>query len=65
MLDMAEIRLYGDVLQHQQHHAPPYTVPDCNLIVNCLIPLAHNRQAKDAAGFFLSQQVVLASVTVG
>ena len=51
ILDMAEILSYDHTPQHLHRDAPPYTVPDGTLIVNCLIMLTHNHEAEDGSHF--------------
>ena len=48
---MAEIWSYDHTTQQLHRDAPPYTVPDATLIVNCLILLTHNRKAEDGSHF--------------
>ena len=47
ILDMAEISSYDHTPQHLHRDAPPYTIPEGTLIVNCLIMLTHNHEEED------------------
>ena len=49
ILDMAEISSYDHTPQHLHRDAPPYTIPEGTLIVNCLIMLTHNHEEEDAS----------------
>ena len=51
ILDMAEISSYDHTPQHLHRYAPPYTIPEGTLIVNCLIMLTHNHEAEDGSHF--------------
>ena len=53
ILDMAKISCYDHTPDPQHLHgdAPPYTVPEGTLIVNCLIMLTHNHEAEDGPHF--------------
>ena len=53
ILDMAEISCYDHTPQHLHRDAPPYTVPEGTLIVNCLIMLTHNHEAEAGSHFLL------------
>ena len=57
MLDMAAILCYDHTPQHVHRDAPPYTMPEGTLIVNCLIMLTHNHEAEDGSHVFFSRQV--------
>ena len=48
---MAEILSCDHTPQHLHRDAPPYTVPQGTLIVNCLIMLTHNHEAEDGSHF--------------
>ena len=51
ILDMAEISSYDHTPQHLHRDAPPYTIPEGTLIVNCLIMLTHNHEEEDGSHF--------------
>ena len=51
ILDMAETSSYDHTPQHLHRDAPPYTVPEGTLIVNCLIMLTHNHAAEEGSHF--------------
>ena len=51
VLDMAEISSYDHTPQHLHRDAPPYTIPEGTLIVNCLIMLTHNHEEEDGSHF--------------
>ena len=51
ILDMAEISAYDHTPQHLHRDAPPYTIPEGTLIVNCLIMLTHNHEEEDGTHF--------------
>ena len=51
ILDMAEISSYDHTPQHFHRDAPPYTIPEGTLIVNCLIMLTHNHEEEDGSHF--------------
>ena len=51
ILGMAQISCYDHTPQHLHHDAPPYTVLQGILIVNCLIVLTHNHEAEDGSHF--------------
>ena len=53
ILDMAEISSYDHTPQHLHRDAPPYTIPEGTLIVNCLIMLTHNHEEEDGSHFLL------------
>ena len=48
---MAEISCYDYTPQHLHRDAPPYTVPEGTLIVNCLIMLTHTHEDEDGSHF--------------
>ena len=49
ILDMAKISSYDHIPQHLHRDAPPYTIPEGTLIVNCLIMLTHNHEEEDGS----------------
>ena len=51
ILDMAEISCYDHTPEYLHRDAPLYIVPEGTLIVNCLIMLTHNHEAKDGSHF--------------
>ena len=51
ILDMAEISCYDHTPQHLHRDAPPYTVREGTLTVNCLIMLIHTHEAEDGSHF--------------
>ena len=51
ILDMAEISSYDHTPKHLHRDAPPYTIPEGTLIVNCLIMLTHNHDEEDGSHF--------------
>ena len=51
ILDMADISSYDHTPQHLHRDAPPYTIPEGTLIVNCLIMLTHNHEEEDGSHF--------------
>ena len=51
MLYMAKFSCYDHTPQHLHRDAPPYTVPDGTLIVNCLIMLTHIHEGEDGSHF--------------
>ena len=51
ILDMSEISSYDHTPQHLHRDAPPYTIPEGTLIVNCLIMLTHNHEEEDGSHF--------------
>ena len=51
ILDMAEILSYDHTPQNLHRDAPPYTIPEGTLIVNCLIMLTHNHEEEDGSHF--------------
>ena len=51
IFDMAEISSYDHTPQYLHRDAPPYTIPEGTLIVNCLIVLTHNHEAEDGSHF--------------
>ena len=51
ILDMAEIPSYDHTHQHLHREAPPYTITEGTLIVNCLIMLTHNHEEEDGSHF--------------
>ena len=51
ILDMAEISSDDHTPQHLHRDAPPYTIPEGTLIVNCLIMLTHNHEEEDGSHF--------------
>ena len=51
ILDMAEISSYDHTPQDLHRDAPPYTIPEGTLIVNCLIMLTHNHEEEDGSHF--------------
>ena len=62
---MAEISSYDHTPQHLHRDAPPYTIPEGTLIVNCLIMLTHSYEEEDGSRFFLCPLVVPGSLTLG
>ena len=46
---MADFSCYDHTPQHLHRDAPPYTMPEGTLIVNCLIMLTHNHEADDGS----------------
>ena len=48
---MAEISSYDHAPQHLHRDAPPYTIPEGTLIVNCLIMLTQNHEEEDGSHF--------------
>ena len=48
---MPEISSYDHTYQHLHRDAPPYTIREGTLIVNCLIMLTHNHEAEDGSHF--------------
>ena len=48
---MAQILCYDHTPQYFHRDAPPYTVPDGTVIVNCVIMLMHNHAAEDGSHF--------------
>ena len=42
---------YDHTPQHFDRDAPPYTIPEGTLIVNCLIMLTHNHEEEDGSHF--------------
>ena len=65
ILDMAEISSYDHTPQHLHRDAPPYTIPEGTLIVNCLIMLTHNHEEEDGSHLFLCPPAVRGSLTLG
>ena len=51
ILDVAEISSYDHTPQHLHRDAPPYTVPEGKLLVNCLIMPLHDDEAQDGSHF--------------
>ena len=51
ILDMGKISSYEHTPQHLHCDAPPYTIREGTLIVNCLIMLTHNPEAEDGSHF--------------
>ena len=51
ILDMAEISSHDHTSQHLHRDAPPYTIPEGTLIVNCLIMVTHIHEAEDGSHF--------------
>ena len=65
ILDMVEISSYDHTPQHLYRDASPYTVPEGTLIVNCLIMLTHNHEAKDGSHLYFCPLVFQGSLTLG
>ena len=51
ILGTSQISSYDHTPQHLHHDAPPYTVSEGTLVVNCLIMLTHNHEAEDGSHF--------------
>ena len=51
ILDMAEISSYDHTPQHLHRDAPPYTILEGTMIVNCLLMLTHNHEEEDGSHF--------------
>ena len=65
ILDMATISSYDHTPQHLHRDAPPYTIPQGTLIVDCLIMLTHNHEAENGRIFFLCPPAARGSLTLG
>ena len=51
ILKIAKTSAYDHTPQHLDRNAPPYTIPEGTLIVNCLIMLMHNHEEEDGLHF--------------
>ena len=62
---MAKISGYDHTPQHLHRYAPPYTIPEDTLIVNCLIMLTHNHEAEEGSQFAFHHPALGGSLTLG
>ena len=65
ILDVAEISSYDHTPQHLHRDAPPYTIPEGTLIVNCLIMLTHSHEEEDGSHFLFVPFSSSSSLTLG
>ena len=63
--DMAEISSYDHTPKHLHRDAPPYTIPEGTLIVNCLIMLTHNHEEEDGSHFLFVPSSSSGSLNLG